>query len=208
MKLKFLFAPFFTILAACMISSCQKEIDGLINGSGVNIPVNQKPKLGTTWTYRYSTFYSFGGLFSSKMVTLKAKTEEILGGETWLNIVDMDADTTVYLLNTKTDGLYQYTNGNSYLFCKYPAALNETYNTYNKGEIEDFTVKGVNDSISTAIGRVPVNYYEGIKNGLLIDLVWYNDNAWIVWHVVWRKVSPPGTAYYRYSTMYIDNIIY
>ncbi|MFZ1369919.1 MAG: hypothetical protein WAR78_06040, partial [Ferruginibacter sp.] len=140
MKLKFLFPTLFTVLGACMISSCQKEIDGIVNGA-TTAPANQKPKLGTTWIYRYNTFYSFGGLLSSKFVTLKAKTEEVHGGETWLNIVDMDADTTVYLLNTKTGGLYQYANNNSYLFCKYPAAVNDTYNTFNKGEFEDFTVK-------------------------------------------------------------------
>lgn len=199
---------FFVLITwAFTIMSCQKEIDGTITG-GIIVPANQKPKIGTTWTYNYYTYYSYGGLATSKIIKHRAKNEETLGGERWFNIVDVDADTTVYFLNTKPGGLYQYTNSNSYLFCKYPAAVNDIYNTYNNGGIEDFTVKVVNDTLPTGVGNVPVNYYEGIKNGILIDLIWYNDNAWIVRNIVWRRLSPPGTTYYRYSAMYIDNINY
>jgi hypothetical protein len=195
------------IIGASAIVSCQKEIDGLIDGNPV-IPVNQKPKVGTTWTYRYYTYYSYGGVATSKILIYKVKTEETIGGEKWLKIVDMATDTTVYLMNTKNDGLYQYTNSNAYLLCKYPAALGDTYNTFNEGAAENFTVRGVNDSLATGVGVIPMNYYEGVKGGDIIDLLWYNNNAWIIWKYQYYKGPPPANRYYLYSKMFIDNIVY
>lgn len=196
------------IFGAGTILSCQKEINGLYDGGSTTDPVNQTPKVGTIWTYRHTTYHVLGSVVSSKVIYHKAKSEETLGGEKWLKIVDVDTDTTVYYLNIKAAGLYQYTNNNSFLFCKYPAALNDTYNTFNDGSTEDFTVKGVNDTLPTGIGDIPANYYEGVKGGYLIDRIWYNKNAWIVHRVIWRKKPDPSVAYYRYSTMYIDNIVY
>lgn len=206
MTLIFISRIFFILLLPLLLISCQKEIDGLINGTVS--PANQKPKLGTVWTYNYSVWFSYGGLQYSKTITHKAKSEETLGGEKWLNIVNMETDTTVYYLNTKTGGLFQFANNGSNLFCKYPALLNETYTSFNDGSSEDFMVKGVNDSIATGIGTVPVNYYEGVKVGDIIDLIWYNDDAWILWRTVYRKRPPPSGQYYRYSTMFISSIVY
>lgn len=200
---------YFLILFAgsAVILSCQKEIDGLTDGGTTN-PADQKPKVGTIWTYRYTTYQVVGSVISVKVIYHKAQSEETLGGEKWLKIIDVDADTTVYYLNVKTNGLYQYSNSSSNLFCKYPAVLNETYTTFNDGSSENFTVKGVNDTLATGIGDVPANYYEGVKLGDLIDRIWYNKNAWILHRIIWRRKAPPATAYYRYSTMYIDNIVY
>ena len=158
--------------------------------------------------YSFYTFYSYGSLATFQILTYKAKAEETIGGEKWLRIVDVANDTTVYLLNTKTEGLYQYTNSNSYLLCKYPAVLGDTYNTFNEGGVENFTVKAVNDSLATGIGIVPLNYYEGVKGGDIIDLLWYNNNAWIVWKYQYYKGPPPASRYYLYSKMFIDNIVY
>lgn len=206
MRIKLFNLSFFLIIAAFFLVSCQKEVDGSING--VINPADQKPKVGTRWIYFYTTFYSYGAIRSIKTLTYRAKNEETLGGEKWLNIVDVATDTTVFYLNTKAGGLYQYTNNSSYLLCKYPAVVNDTYNTFNDGDFEDFTVKAVNDTIPTGIGNVPANHYEGVKNGYIIDFIWYNKNAWIVREIIWRKMAPPSTAYYRYSTLYIDNILY
>ncbi len=197
---------FLLVISGYFLGSCQKELDG--STSGGIVPADQKPKVGTIWTYRYYTYYSYGGLATSKIIYHKARNEETIGGEKWLNIIDVDSDTTVYLLNVKTGGLYQYTNSNSYLLCKYPAVLNETYNTFNSGATEDFTVKGVNDTLPTGVGDVPANYYEGVKNSYLIDLIWYNKNAWIVRKHQYLKKAPPSTLYYMYSNMFIDNIVY
>jgi hypothetical protein len=193
-------------ISVFLLASCQKEIDGLVSG-GVT-PPDQKPQIGTVWTYRYYTYHSSGGLSGIYVITHRAQSEENLGGEKWLRIIDVAADTTVYFLNVKATGLYQYTNNNSYLLCKYPAALNDTYNTFNAGAAEDFTVKGVNDTLPTGIGDIPANYYEGEKNGYIIDYIWYNNNTWIVRKIVWRQVSFPFFLYYRYSTMFLDNIVY
>ena len=195
------------ILGAITFLSCQKELDGLSEDGVIN-PADQLPKVGTIWTYRYTTYQVLGSVISAKVIYHKAKSEETLGGEKWLKIVDVDMDTVVYYLNVKAAGLYQYTNNNSFLFCKSPAALNDTYNTFNDGSTEDFTVKGVNDTLPTGIGDIPANYYEGVKGGYLIDRIWYNKNAWIAHRVIWQKKPDPSVAYYRFSTMYIDNIVY
>ncbi|GAB2841546.1 hypothetical protein [Ferruginibacter profundus] len=200
------------LLTGFLCSSCQKEVNGLIDGGGSVIPVKQKPKVGTVWTYHYYTYNTpgaGGGIKTSIILTLKAKSEDVLGGEKWLNIVDVATDTTVFLLNEKPGGLYQYTNNKSYLLCKDPAAVNDTYNTFNNGSAEDFTVKLVKDTLPTGIGDIPVNYYEGVKLTYLVDQVWYNEYAWIV-----RKqyfISKPGIGtwvYYRFSTLFLDKIEY
>jgi len=158
------------IFLAPAIISCQKEIDGLAGGILTPDPADQKPKVGTTWTYNYNWYNSIGGMAQSKIVYHKAKSEEMIGGEKWLKIVDVDTDTTVYFLNTKTGGLYQYTNSNSYLLCKYPAAINDTYNTFNGGSTEDFTVRGVNDTTATGIGDIPLSKYEVGNGGDIYDV--------------------------------------
>lgn len=197
-------------VATVLLASCQKEVadTGSGSGTGVTPPAAQKPKVGTTWTYNYTTFYASGGIETIKTLTYRAKEEETLGGEKWLNIVDVATDTTVFKLNSKTGGLFQYTNNSSYLLCKQPAAVNDTYNTFNAGSAEVFTVKSVNDTLATGIGKKPANYYEGVVGGTLIDFIWYNDNAWIVHKILWRKLAPPSTAYFRYSTLYISSIVY
>lgn len=85
------------IVVASTILSCQKELDGTHAGGGIvnPVPINQKPKVGTTWTYRYYTYYSYGPLATIGMLTYKAKTEETIGGEKWLRIVNVATDTTV-----------------------------------------------------------------------------------------------------------------
>ena len=208
--MKIIFKYYFFFLLVISINACQKEINNTSNGGGI-VTTAQKPKLGTRWTYRYYTYYGYGsgGLATSAIIELKAKSEDVLNGEKWLNIVDMATDTTVFLLNEKTGGLYQYTNSKSYLFCKDPAVVNDTYNTFNNGGPENFVVKNVKDTLITGIGNIPTNYYEGSKDGYIVDQVWYNENAWIVKKQVYHLYTPLGAInYYRYSTLFLDKIVY
>lgn len=201
---------FFVFFSGILFTSCQKELEGLGNtgGGGPVIPVNQKPKLGTTWTYRYYTYNQNGSLATSAVIIHKAKTKITQGGEKWLNIVDMGADTTVYLLNENSGGLYQFTNNSSNLLCKFPALINDTYNTFNEGSAESFTVKGVNDTLPTGIGNIAANYYEGVKGAQLIDQIWYNEYAWIVRKSQYRNRSVLIPAFYKYYTFFLDAITY
>jgi hypothetical protein len=196
------------ILAGCLLASCQKELTYKNVGGGIVPPVVQKPKLGTEWTYYYYTFYSYGGVATISVLIHRAKTEETLGGEKWLRIVDVAADTTVYLLREKTDGLNQFANNSANLFCKNPAVVNDTYTSFNDRSNEVFTVKGVKDTLSTGIGDVPVNYYQGVKGTHLVDEIWYNENAWIVRRATYRQVGILNPNYYRNSIMYIGSIVY
>lgn len=207
MKKTFFYAGLNFIAAIALFTSCQKDVAGAGNGVPI-VPASQVPKTGTVWTYRYYTYYPFGGLLASKIVTHRAQNEENFGGETWLNIINVDSNKTVYYLKTKPGGLYQYANNSANLFCKFPAAVNDTYSSFNDGSTEDFTVRGVNDTLPTGIGNVPVNYYEGVKAGDIVDYIWYNQNAWIVQRIVWARTIPPNYQYYRYSTMYLNSIVY
>lgn len=191
------------VILAILLVSCQKESGG--NGNGNN--TGQKPKVGTTWTYRYYTYYQNGGLATSAIIRYKASSEETLGGEKWLKIIEMGPDTTVYFLKEKTGGLYQYANNASNLFCKNPASLNETYTSFNAGSSEDFTVLGVNQVLPTDIGDVPANYYEGRKSGDLIDQFWFNANAWILRHQAYRKL-PMGADFFKYKALFLQAIEY
>lgn len=201
---------FALIISATALVSCQKEIDGSLTGGGVinPPPPPQKPKLGTTWTYRYYTYHSYGGVNIIKQVVHRAKAEETLGGEKWLKIVDVETDTTVYYLNEKTGGLYQYANNNSNLFCKDTAILDDTYSSFFEGSAVTMTVKGMNNTLPTGIGDVPANYYEGKRgSSLIFDKIWYNKYAWIVRKYKYHQFPVTG-VYYQKSALYIDNIVY
>lgn len=201
---------FILLFASAMAVSCQKEIDGLNDGA-VN-PADVKPKVGTVWYYRYEWYNTPGGSISSKTIRHKAVSEETMGGETWLKIVDLEPDTVVYYLNTKNDGLYQYTNNSPNLLCKHPATVNDTYTTFNTGTTEIFTVKGVNDTTGSGIGNIPLTRYEGVKpgNSNIIDVIWYNKNSWITWQWLYKlhPVPPNPPLYALYSRMHIENIVY
>jgi len=190
--------------ALVMFSSCQKEIDGTLpGGPGVIAPTNKKPKLGTTWTYRFDTFYSNGFLDKTTTVVHQAVSEEAHGTETWLNVIDTATHNTVYLLKEKTGGLFQYANNNEYQFCKDSATLNESYTGYEG----TFTVRGVRDSLAGYLGTYVVNYYEvGPPGGDISNKIWYSPYYWIVQRFVYtRNLS---NIYYRRSAMYLTQISY
>lgn len=208
MKRKNILLSFIAIAALLFFVSCQKEVNGDFENGTID-PATLKPKVGTIWTYTYNWYNSPGGAANSKKIYHKATSEETIGGEKWLKIVDQETDTLLYYLNIKADGLYQYTNSNPYLLCKYPATLQDTYNTFNDGSTEDFTISGVNDITATMIGNIPLTKYEGVKAGYIIDEIWYNKNAWIVWKFKYRRIAPPPvSAYYRISSMFLNNIVY
>lgn len=164
----------FTVLSACN------------KGSDDPVAVVQKPRLNTKWVYQLDTYNSGNTSFSSSTVTHRATSEVTLGGETWLRITD-DTMGLVYLLNAKTGGIYQYDNGASNLYGKYPGAVNDTYVTSNGGESETFTVKQTNLSLGAASGAefYNITMAEGIKNGVVRDQLWYNDEAWIARRESW-----------------------
>ncbi|MGQ0739260.1 MAG: hypothetical protein ACT4OJ_09395 [Bacteroidota bacterium] len=190
-----------TAVITITLLSCQKENEGDGTAAGL------KPKVGTTWTYSYYTYYSYGGVATTKTVTWKAISEETLGGEKWLKINELGVDTTVYLLREKSDGLYQYINNSANLFCKNPTSPNDTYTSYHRDSVYFFKVSGAGITLPTNIGDIKVNFYEGRKSVNLIDEIWFNANAWIVRHQFYRK-APLATDYYKYSALFIRDITY
>lgn len=195
------------LLSAVTMISCQKEIDGTVFQGGVN-PTTLTPRVGTTWTYRYYIFHQDGSLYQASIMTFKAKSEDTIAGQKWLRIVDVNTDTTVWLMQPKADGLYQYTGNNVSLFCKEPASVGDVYNTYNDGFPETFYVRTMKDTTATGIGNIPLNYYEGYRSNLRVDLIWYNKNAWIVWKTQYRNRAIVGFFWYKHSSLFLDQIVY
>lgn len=184
------------ILSAGLILSCQKELE---------LTPPPEVKIGTKWKYTYSSYYLSGQLRDQYDIIYRVLSEESYGGEIWFNVTD-SASTTVFLLNKKTGGLYQYANATSNLFCKDPAAPGDTYTTYNNGGTELFNVINVKDTIPLTVGNVPANYYEGIKGGRIIDKIWYNDKMWILQKILYAVSG--GGIYYKVNSISLKEITY
>ena len=190
---------FLFLIFVFLLYSCQKE-------NNVN-PANQKPRVGSKWVFRYSTFYPTGGLISSGNVTFQATGMETLGGEQWLKIVDTATGTAVFYLKEKTDGIYQYINNNSYLFCKYPAVINDTYQGYAISEAADYFVRNVGQTMAFGVlGDLTLNHYEGIAGGVTVDQLWFNTRVWLAQRYIYTK--PLMGNYYRSASLIIQNFIY
>jgi len=189
------------IMGVYMIS-CKKS------SSDTVAPTVQTPKLGTTWTYQQDNYISTGTSYITTTVHHKATSEVSFGGETWLKITD-DTLAVVYLLNTKTGGLYQYANNTSDLLCKYPATLNDVYNTFNYGGSETFTVKDVGISIGSANGSsyTNINYYEGVKSGEMMDKIWFNNEVWFARRETYKH-EPVTNLYRRDKRLILYSISY
>lgn len=179
--------------------SCQKEDEPCSREALTQQRLT--PRVGTTWTYRYYIFHQDGSLYQASIMTFKAKSEDTIAGQKWLRIVDVNTDTTVWLMQPKADGLYQYTGNNVSLFCKEPASVGDVYNTYNDGFPETFYVRTMKDTTATGIGNIPLNYYEGYRSNLRVDLIWYNKNAWIVWKTQYRNRAIVGFFWYKHSSL-------
>ena len=185
----------------CLLISCQK-------GSGNNNPVNQKPRVGSKWVYRYSTYHAYGGLINSYNITYRATAMETLGGEEWLKIVDTATGTAVFYLKEKSDGLYQYINNNSYLMCKYPAAVNDTYAGHTGTVAADYLVRNLNEMQAFGvIGDLTLTYYEGLLGTETVDKLWYNARVWLAQRYIYIK-PPLGSNYYRSASLIIQDFIY
>ena len=185
------------ILVAGLMLSCQKEI---------SLVPDPTPKVGTQWIYSYTTYDFLGGIYQQSEVTYTAVKDTLLGGELWLKIVD-SSNVIVSLFRKKTDGLYQYANNASNLLCKDTGlVVGENYSTYNNGAPEVFTVAVVGTTLSTGAGKLTVNYYEGVKNGRVMDKIWYNYKVWIAQHILY-KINPFG-FYYKVYSINLKEIIY
>ncbi len=157
-------------LIAFLYSNCKKD----------DAPVARtEVSLGTEWTYRYKKFDAAGVINKTISVKYRVSSEQSISGEKWFVITD-STQTPLFVLTTRTDGLYQYTNSNDYLLCKYPATANETYSSYNNGEDEDFTVKEAGATVNVPKGDIMVNRYEGEQGGIVKDIIWYNPDFWFV----------------------------
>jgi hypothetical protein len=193
-------AIFLLLIPVFTLISCEKEPDN-------NNTANQKPRVGSKWIYRYSTYYNNGGLITSNNVTLRAASMETLGGEQWLKIVDTATGNAVFYLKEKSDGLYQYINNNSYMMCKYPAAINDTYPGYAIAEAADYFVRNVGQSMAFGVlGDLTLNHYEGIAGGVTVDQLWYNTRVWLAQRYIYTK--PPLGSYYRSASLIIQDFIY
>lgn len=191
----------FSAFSTMLISSCSKE-----GGSNTN-PNTQKPRVGSKWVYRLTTYHASGGVNTQTNVTYRAAGMETLGGEQWLKIVDSATGNTIIYLKEKADGLYQYINNNAYLLCKYPAAVSDTYSGYAMQEPANYFVQSINQSMDFGmLGNLTVNHYTGTAGSETVDQLWYNTRVWLAQRYIYTK--PPLGNYYRSATLIIQNFIY
>jgi len=181
------------LVAGTMFVSCSKSSDD------PTTPTVKKPALNTKWTYQLDSYNTGNTSFSSTTVVHTASSQVSMGGETWLRVTD-DTMGLVFLLNAKTGGIYQYDNGASNLLCKYPAAVNDVYNTSNGGEPETFTVKYTNFSLIPVSGAEfkNITMNEGVKNSVVRDQLWYSDEVWIARRETWKPVGLNTLRRYRW----------
>ncbi|MBI5370770.1 MAG: hypothetical protein HZA79_01960 [Sphingobacteriales bacterium] len=158
-------ASFFLLFFA----SCKKD-------KQPDVPTS--PRVGTSWTYQYKTFSASGTLSSTSSIRYRAVSEETLGGEKWLRIVD-SVNNPVFFLKIRANGLSQYANNAAQLLCKDPAAVNDTYTSYNEGSDEDFTVTHINLQLDLPYFNAYVTRYTGQRAGNTDDILWYNKNLWL-----------------------------
>ncbi len=164
-----------------------------------------QPKVGTQWIYDSTNYFFDGRVKSTGTVTYTADSEVTLGNEKWLKIVN-DNGATVWYLHKNTGGLYQYANNVSNLFLKYPAVINDTYSTYNDGAAESFKVADISDTVELMHEYTDAVRYEGTKNSLVVDKLWFNSTKWIV------QKDFFGTnflgSYYRKAHMILQRVIF
>jgi hypothetical protein len=173
--------------AAILTVSCKKS------STTVEPPVT-KPRVGSKFTYRYKTFFPSGLINTSQDVVYSITAEVTLGGEKWFQFSE-PSGTPWLLLNVKAGGLYQYANNASNLLCKYPAAKNETYNAFNNGATETFTVKAVDSLLAAPIADVKVNMYESMAGGYIMGYNFYNPDYWLVKREVWQLTPVLGGGF-------------
>ncbi len=166
--------------------------------------VVEKPRSGTKWTYNYKTYNGIGALSSESFINLTA-TEETIANEKWL-VLKNDAGATVYTLQEKANGLYQYVNNASYLLAKHPAMVNDSYPSWYNGAAITYTVKAVGDSILAWNDIYSTTYSEGVQNAKIFDKIWYNPNVWFVLKETYA-ISPFG-VYHLDTRMTLSEISY
>lgn len=175
-----------SLISCLLLLSCKKE----------NTPAAPtSPEVGTSWTYIYKTSSASGTLSTTSTIRYRAISEETLGGEKWLKLVD-SASNPVFYLKVKNGGLYQYANNASQLLCKDPAVVNDAYTSYNGTANEDFVVTNTNFIVDLPYFNATVTRYTGSRAGNVNDILWYNKDLWLakmekyvqntftgVWHI-------------------------
>jgi hypothetical protein len=176
----------FLVSACLLFTSCKKETKDVVRDT---------VQVGTVWTLQYKTFSASGVLSTTSTIRWRAQTEETLGSDKWLKIVD-STGALVFYLKLKTDGLYQYANNAPQLLCKSPAAVNDAYTSYNETANEDFLVTHTNLLLDLPFFNATVNRYTGSRSGNVNDILWFNKDLWLaklekytlnsftgVWHI-------------------------
>ena len=159
------------IAALVIFGSCSKN--------ETKEPERTKPMLGTKWTYWYKKYDAVGVFDKGFRVIYTASAEQTVNNQTWLVITD-STQTPLFLLSQQADGLYHQVNNTPYLLCKFPAAVNDTYNSFNRGDDEIITVKETGITVNVPKGDMVCNRYEGEQGNVVRDVMWYNPDVWFV----------------------------
>lgn len=108
-------------LLACLVPHCKKDSNNPTNNPiiGSIVPL----KVGNSWTFRVSIYDTNGVILSTSMFTNSITRDTTIGNEKWFGLE------SIWVIN-RTDGLWSRTSGgNPYLVFKYPANVNDSYNS-------------------------------------------------------------------------------
>ena len=144
------------ILVGCIASGCKKDDNPAANPLlGAIMPL----KVGNSWTFRVSAYDSSGVIlpYSLGDITLSISRDTTIGNEQWFRL------SSSWVTN-RTDGLWGISDaGNPYLVFKYPAKLNDAYDSDGNNVI----VSSTNQSVSVPQGQFTCYAYSYNSSGMV-----------------------------------------
>jgi hypothetical protein len=140
-------------LLACLVPHCKKDSNNPTNNPiiGTIMPL----KVGNSWTFRVNFNDTNGVPISTSDVTLSITRDTTMGNEKWHSLGSSWA-------TNRSDGLWSLNNaGNAYLVLKYPAKVNDTYNS----DGEQIVVTSINQAVTVAQGQFSCYVYRSLASG-------------------------------------------
>jgi hypothetical protein len=187
----------FAFLSATLlfVTSCKNENDPAPPASTTD------PKAGSKWVYKYTSYNEAGTVTGTSNLTYNG-VEVVVGGTTWLNLVDQGTGNPVIAIQKRTEGWWyiSYPTPTPSLWFKYPATLNETY-AYVFGTC---VVKDINASVVVPAGTFNGCYkVDGNDTNSLEDEFWFTTTGPVMvkFNTYDQKAAGPASNVYRKESL-------
>ena len=155
------------------------------------------PKAGSIWVYKYTSYNEAGTATGTSNITYLG-VEVTIGGSTWISLVNQANSTAIIALQKRAEGWWYnpLPGTTSSLWCKYPAAVNDTY-PYVYGNC---FVKNINASVTVPAGVYSDTYFvEGHDTNSLEDEFWFTNTGAVLvkFNTYDEKAVGPAANVYR-----------